>query len=90
MLTNPVPVENHLSVRETARRLGVKVSTLRTWRCKGRGPLGYKKLSSTHGVYSESSVTAWMTEKGLMGTALPSASGPKGVTEAATTNPEAL
>jgi hypothetical protein len=71
VLTNPLPVETHISVRETARRIGVKVATLRTWRCKGRGPHGYVKLSSTHGVYRESSVAAWMKENGLLATAEP-------------------
>jgi transposase-like protein len=57
-------VETNLSVKETARAIGVTTGTLRKWRCQGKGPKGYFKLSKMRGVYPVTSPLKTDPERG--------------------------
>ena len=35
-------LDNLLSEAQVCKKLGIKLSTLRTWRCRGKGPRGLK------------------------------------------------
>lgn len=35
-------LDNLLSEAQVCKKLGIKLSTLRTWRCRGKGPRGIK------------------------------------------------
>ena len=51
-----------LNTKEAAKFLGMKESTLRSWRCKGIGPRFYTP-SSRKAVYAESDLQQWMAER---------------------------
>ena len=57
-------METNLSVKETARAIGVTTGTLRKWRCQGKGPKGYFKLSKMRGVYPVTSPLKTDPERG--------------------------
>ena len=64
----------HLTARETAARIGIKVHTLAVWRCSGRGP-SYVRLGSPRDrvVYPVCEVEAWLAARTFSSTSEESA-----------------
>lgn len=51
-------LDNLLTEDQVCKKLGIKLSTLRTWRCRGKGPRGIK--TGRRVVYRPDSVQAYL------------------------------
>ena len=52
-----------ISAAEAAQRIGIKTQTLAKWRCTGRGPRGWVRVSATHVTYEEIEVQRFLDER---------------------------
>lgn len=52
-----------ISAAEAAQRIGIKTQTLAKWRCTGRGPRGWVRISATHVTYEEIEVQRFLDER---------------------------
>ena len=52
-----------ISAAEAANRIGIKTQTLAKWRCTGRGPRGWVRVSATHVTYEEAEVQKFLDER---------------------------
>ena len=59
-------MEDRLSAPQVARLIGIKTATLAKWRCLGKGPAGWIRVSPTHVTYPRSAVETFLAERAGM------------------------
>jgi transposase-like protein len=59
-------LEERISAARAARLIGIKTQTLAKWRCQGRGPGGWVRVSATHVTYAEADVERFLAERALL------------------------
>lgn len=53
-------MNDRIPAAAAARLIGIKTATLAKWRCKGKGPRGWIRISATHVTYSRAEVEAFL------------------------------
>lgn len=56
-------MDQRIPAREVARLIGVRTSTLAKWRCLGKGPRGWIRVSPTHVTYPRHEVERFLAER---------------------------
>ena len=56
-------MEDRIPAPAVARLIGIKTATLAKWRCTGRGPRGWIRISATHVTYPRAEVESFLAER---------------------------
>lgn len=56
-------MDDRISASHAARLIGIKTATLAKWRCLGKGPKGWIRISPTHVTYSRREVERFLSEQ---------------------------
>ena len=56
-------MDDRIPAREVARLIGIKTPTLAKWRCLGKGPRGWIRVSPTHVTYPRREVERFLAER---------------------------
>jgi predicted DNA-binding transcriptional regulator AlpA len=56
-------MDDRIAAPHVARLIGIKTPTLAKWRCLGKGPRGWIRISPTHVTYPRSEVEKFLAER---------------------------
>lgn len=56
-------MEKRISSAVAARLIGIRTQTLAKWRCQGKGPTGWVRVSDTHVTYELRAVQAFLARR---------------------------
>ena len=56
-------MEDRIPAPHVARLIGIKTPTLAKWRCLGKGPQGWIRVSPTHVTYPRSEVEKFLADR---------------------------